>query len=457
MDYHLISPVPVQGPSNRQTPVACSTPKSHFSARKYTPRKSVLANTVKKYRDLARRLKLKVASSERKSTAHSFEKTLFSQGVSKKCSFIQRQVILNTQKTKGRRFTQSDKIDAYRIYSKSRAAYRVLKEFLQLPDERTLQRFVSSKLSYTGISADVIFALKQVLQNKEKHEKMFALIFDEISLKPSLVYDRQKDHVIGFEDFGGLRSDSFANHALVLMLRSLTSKKKVPLGFYFSSHAMNAERLRDIVMEALSKLSSANATVKALVCDQSGSNCRLFGLLGTESTKPFFYFNGQKVFCLFDPPHLLKNLRRSLMKYDLQTNKGLVSFKHIRDFYTVDQTLLVRCAPKITDAHIYVAGMNSMKVALAAQVFSHTVAAGMNMCVLSGLIEASAAPTVEFIQEIDNLFDSMNGIRKNPLRGKQLHCAVTEGSEHVKFWTNMLSFIDSWVFSETTCTKSRRS
>ncbi|XP_035220113.1 uncharacterized protein LOC118193175 [Stegodyphus dumicola] len=183
---------------------------------------------------------------------------------------------------------------------------------------------------------------------------------------------------------------------------------------------MNAERLRDIIMVALSKLSSANATDKALVCDQGGSICRLFGLLGTESAKPFFYFNGQKVFCLFDPPHLLKNLRRSLMKYDLQTNKGLVSFKHIRDFYTVDQTLLVRCAPKITDAHIYVAGMNSMKVALAAQVFSHTVAAGMNMCVLSGLIEASAAPTVEFIQEIDNLFDSMNGIRKNPLRGKTI-------------------------------------
>ncbi|XP_035231151.1 uncharacterized protein LOC118203018 [Stegodyphus dumicola] len=381
MGNHLISPVPVQGPSNQQTPVACSTSKSHYSAKKYTPRKSVLANTVKKFWDMARQLKLKVATSERKSIAYSFEKTLFSQRVSKKCSFIQRQVILNTQKTKGRRFTQSDKIDAYRIYSKSRAAYRVLKEFLQLPDERTLQRFVSSKLAYAGISADVIFALKQVLQNKEKHEKMFALIFDEVSLKPSLVYDRQKDHVVGFEDFGGLRSDSFANHALVLMLRSLTSKKKVPLGFYFSSHAMNAERLRDIVMEALSKLSSANATVKALVCDQSGSNCRLFGLLGTESTKPFFYFNGQKVFCLFDPPHLLKNLRRSLMKYDLQTNKGLVSFKHIRDFYTVDQTLLVRCAPKITDAHIYVAGMNSMKVALAAQVFSHTVAAGMNMCV----------------------------------------------------------------------------
>ncbi|XP_035233419.1 uncharacterized protein LOC118205225 [Stegodyphus dumicola] len=149
---------------------------------------------------------------------------------------------------------------------------------------------------------------------------------------------------------------------------------------------------------------------------------------------------------LFDPPHLLKNLRRNLMKYDLQTSKGFVSFKYIRDFHEVDKTLLIRCAPKMTDAHLNTMGLNSMKVALAAQVFSHTVAAGMNLCILSGLIEASAAPTVEFILKIDNLFDSMNGTRKNPLRGKQLHCAVKEGSAHINFWKEMIAYVESWVF-----------
>ncbi|XP_035205421.1 uncharacterized protein LOC118180426, partial [Stegodyphus dumicola] len=429
----LMSLIPQQSFS---APVSCSTPKSHYSGKKiHTQKITIVKKKVKKYRDMARRLKLKFVSSKKKfSTAHSLEKTLSSQGVSKKLSsFIQRQVTLNTQKTKRRRFTHSDKIDAYRIYSKSRAAYRVLKEFLELPAERTLQRFVSSKLSCTGISADIISALKQVLQNKENHERMFALIFDdEMSLKPCLV--------------GGFPSDSIANHVLVLMLRSLTSKKKLPLGFYFSNHAINAERLREILTEALTKLSDANAVVKALVCDQGGNNSRLFRILGVDSLKPFFDFNGQTIYCLFDPPHLLKNLRRNLMKYDLQTSKGFVSFKYIRDFHEVDKTLLIRCAPKMTDAHLNTMGLNSMKVALAAQVFSHTVAAGMNLCILSGLIEASAAPTVEFILKIDNLFDSMNGTRKNPLRGKQLHCAVKEGSAHINFWKEMIAYVESWVF-----------
>ena len=71
------------------------------------------------------------------------------------------------------------------------------------------------------------------------------------------------------------------------------------------------------------------------------------------------------------------------MKCDLQSNRGLISFQHIMDFYEEDKKLLLLWAPKITDAHIVSTGLNSMKVSLAAQVFSHSVAAGMNMCILS--------------------------------------------------------------------------
>lgn len=53
------------------------------------------------------------------------------------------------------------------------------------------------------------------------------------------------------------------------------------------------------------------------------------------------------------------------MKYDLQTNRGLVSFQHIKDFYE-DKKLLLRCAPRLTDAHISSTGFNSMKLSLSA-------------------------------------------------------------------------------------------
>ena len=110
--------------------------------------------------------------------------------MSKKLStFIERQVALNTTKKYGRRFTEYDKVNAYRIFWKSGAAYGLLRETLELPAEKTLHRFVSSKLSSTGISADIIVALKKVLESKPSHDKIFALVFDEISLKSCL---RQK-------------------------------------------------------------------------------------------------------------------------------------------------------------------------------------------------------------------------------------------------------------------------
>ena len=92
------------------------------------------------------------------------------------------------------------KIYAYCILSKSKAAYRVLKETLELPAEKIFERFILSKLSCTGISTDVVAALKCVLETKSKHEKMFVLFFDEVSLKPCLV---QEIVVTGFEDFSG--------------------------------------------------------------------------------------------------------------------------------------------------------------------------------------------------------------------------------------------------------------
>lgn len=71
------------------------------------------------------------------------------------------------------------------------------------------------------------------------------------------------------------------------------------------------------------------------------------------------------------------------------------------------------------------------------------------MCILANVIQASSAPTVEFIIHINHLFDSLNGTNKNPQKGNEYHCAIKEGLIHQYFWNEMLQFIDSWVFVHT--------
>ena len=55
--------------------------------------------------------------------------------------------------------------------------------------------------------------------------------------------------------------------------------------------------------------------VKVLVCDQ-GSNNRQFLKSFSEVTvdKPYFFYSGNKVYVIYDPPHLIKNVRNTLKK-----------------------------------------------------------------------------------------------------------------------------------------------
>lgn len=77
------------------------------------------------------------------------------------------------------------------------------------------------------------------------------------------------------------------------------------------------------------------------------------------------------------------------MKYDLVTASGIVSFKHIVDFYNYDKFNQRRLAPKLTDNHTFPEGLQSMKVSLSSQIFSNTVAASMSVCMTANIIGAN--------------------------------------------------------------------
>ena len=57
-----------------------------------------------------------------------------------------------------------------------------------------------------------------------------------------------------------------------------------------------------------------------------------------------------------------------------------------------------------------------MKVSLAAQVFN-IVAVSMSSCITAKKIKAKAKETVEFVDKINNLIDSVNGTTVKPLNG----------------------------------------
>ncbi|PAA74741.1 hypothetical protein BOX15_Mlig006180g2 [Macrostomum lignano] len=87
-----------------------------------------------------------------------------------------------------------------------------------------------------------------------------------------------------------------------------------------------------------------------------------------------------------------------------------------------------------------------MKVSLAAQVFSHSVASGMRVLVDHDRMEKSALQTAEFVEKVNEMFDILNSAS---LFGKHGKGAVTEESAETVL--SQLSaaqeFILTWRFS----------
>lgn len=91
-------------------------------------------------------------------------------------NFITDQVKLSKHKRQSLRFSFENKLFAYNIYSKSRAAYRVLRTLMALPSERTLRRFVEGKITKPGINQSILNGLAAVLKDKPLCQRTYALV-----------------------------------------------------------------------------------------------------------------------------------------------------------------------------------------------------------------------------------------------------------------------------------------
>ena len=124
------------------------------------------------------------------------------------------------------------------------------------------------------------------------------------------------DKIGGFEDFGELGTSQFvAEHALVFMVRGLLSKWKQPLAYFLTAGTVKPEILQRLTRICLDKFEKIGLYPKALVCDQGSNNHSFLHMLEKVSTeKPYTVQNNKKVFVIYDPPHLLKNIRNNFMK-----------------------------------------------------------------------------------------------------------------------------------------------
>ncbi|KAJ8947080.1 hypothetical protein NQ317_014062 [Molorchus minor] len=242
----------------------------------------------------------------------------------------------------GRRWTRSGQgICLIHLQAKPR-----LYTYLRLPSIRTLKSVLASIPFECGMIKPVLEHLKNCRpESMDELDRCCTLIFDEVSLSRGFYYDSHQQKVYGFEDLGTLgRNENAANHALVFMVRGIKKNYKMPVGFFFTKDTIKTNALKDLIVDAVKQLQGIGLSIIATVCDQGATNRAAITALTTEHTddKPspyHFAVNGERIFTIFDVPHLLKNTRNALLDCHIQfeLNK-LAKFQYMKAAFDIDQS-----------------------------------------------------------------------------------------------------------------------
>ncbi|CAG4986368.1 unnamed protein product [Colias eurytheme] len=282
-----------------------------------------------------------------------------------------------------------------------------------------------------------------------------------MSIMKNISYNSKSDEIDGYQDHGLQgKSKVFASHALVFMLVWIRRRWKQPVAFYLSGDNVTADRLTVLIKEVLHECLKTGINVCATVCDMDGVNVRALENLGSTVENPFFIFEGEEIITLPDPPHLLKCFRNLFMSYDVKLpipvqstttgntiGTGIASWKHIKQFFELDN-----CnphfvfAPKLSHHHIQPNGKEKMRVKLATQIFSHSVAMGIYSKASTNELPAGAVATATFLEHFNNLFDLLNADAPDRQEGKPYKTNLTAKSPHKDFFKKSVKFINDIEF-----------
>lgn len=240
-----------------------------------------------------------------------------------------------------------------------------------------------------------------------EHHKYCVLSFDEMAIGPGVSYDKKKDILMGLVSDGHTSTTEFCDHALVFMLRGAVKKFKQPLAYYFCHGSTKTVQLKAQIETVIKKVQETGLQVIATVCDQGASNIAAVNQLvrqtrekylrtSQEIREDFFEIQDEKIYPIFDPPHLIKGIRNNLITKNLKYVMGgkvcVAKWEHIVALYNRSPGYKgVKLVPKLTAQHVLPDYIPKMRVKHCTQVFSKSVGVALGYMAGMRLFRVSKA------------------------------------------------------------------
>ncbi|KAH6947068.1 hypothetical protein HPB50_016987 [Hyalomma asiaticum] len=370
---------------------------------------------------------------------------------------------------KSRRYTENWLLLCLLLHIRSPSTYAFLRnnDILPLPCVSTVRKYLSAIRVKCGFDARFFLAFKKKLACKDKFQRHGVLVFDEIQVRKEMRVNSKTMTYTGFSDFGEIQpgGEELADHGLVFSFRSFGDRYSQPVAVFASKGPTKATILAQLVMKAIILLEEAGSYVDAIVSDGASTNRSMWTHFGVSGSlkNPMNSFEHpldekRRVYVFSDAPHLIKCARNRLHAQKvLTTPKGKVFWAHYDTLYVEDEKnpAYLKVCPKLTYAHVNPTNTLKMRVKLATQVYSRSVAKGLEYYSsrsVPRLYDVKA--TVDFTMRMNNLFDALN--RQTPKEGLKPGCkdfAVLESSlKWLNEWEQMV--VDGKILNTSFLTQS---
>ena len=344
---------------------------------------------------------------------------------------------------------------------KSPSAYDAFQNVLYLPSRRRLRDYKNV------ISPQVINELKSQTKAFSGIQRYIVLLFDEMKIQSNLVFDKHTNELIGFVDLGDAtvnyatldNIDELATHVLVFYVRGLATELKFCTA-YFATTGVTSYQIMPLFWKVVSLLEiCCSLQVVATVSDGASFNRKFYRMYrglqrnAVDDSVVYKTINifrpDHEIFFFSDVPHLIKTCRNCLFNSGsgrfsryMWNNRKYLLWQHIVDVYKHDLDNGLHMLPKLSADHILLNSYSVMRVKLAVQVLSDSVAVALRQ-----VMADEASETSKPCEIMNKFFDCLNvrSLTEHKTRNKPDVKPYTDVNDERLAWlrTDFLSYLST--------------
>lgn len=302
-----------------------------------------------------------------------------------------------------------------------------------------MQMWYKSVDGTPGINTDALEIIREraaEYKAKNNHQLHLALISDEMAVRKQICwnnFDRAFDGFVTITNSskhpepGGDEVDEevisrlkVAKDALVFCV--VGPDFKLAVAYQLLNGLESIDRAA-LTFEVVKSIEETGSRVIAITADGLKANITTAEFLGAkfQAEQTFFEsptYPNQKIYFIFDPPHMLKLVRRQFSKKQIFHGDNLLDWKLLSILVTKQTDESINLCNKLTHRHIEWS-QKPMNVKLAAETISRSVADALDQLRSDDYAEfKESGPTAEFLRKFNDAFDVFNVSEKNENRSK---------------------------------------